>query len=111
YLSEEMARHLTLLGANWNPDGSLTWKFDNYVRSLSPYGFNMEDAQEIWRQIRCPTLLFRGMDSWAVDPEEDGRIRAIPDYRLVNVPKAGHWVHHDQPEIFIEETRKFLLQG
>jgi pimeloyl-ACP methyl ester carboxylesterase len=109
YLSRDMARRLTLFGANWNPDGTLTWKFDNYVRALSPYGFNMEDAQEIWRQIRCPTLLFRGMDSWVPDPREDGRIHAILDHRLINVPKAGHWVHHDRPDVFIEETRKFLL--
>ncbi len=111
YLGRELARQLTLFGANWNPDGSLCWKFDNYVRAISPYGFNMEDAQEIWRQIQCPTLLFRGMDSWAVDPEQDGRIRAIPDYRLINVPNAGHWVHHDQLGVFVEETRRFLREG
>jgi pimeloyl-ACP methyl ester carboxylesterase len=108
YLPRETAYHLTLLGSNWYPDGTLNWKFDNYVRAFSPYGFNMEDAQEIWRQITCPTLLVRGLDSWAVDPEKDGRIRAMGKYRLVNVPKAGHWVHHDQPEIFIRETRAFL---
>jgi pimeloyl-ACP methyl ester carboxylesterase len=108
YLHRDMAYHLTLFGSNWYPDGSLLWKFDNYVRAFSPYGFNMEDAQEIWRQIACPALLFRGLDSWAVDPEEDGRIRAIPRYTLINVPKAGHWVHHDQPDIFIEATEKFF---
>jgi pimeloyl-ACP methyl ester carboxylesterase len=108
YLTMEMARHLTLFGTNWNPDGSLTWKFDNYVRAFSPYGFNMEDAQEIWRQIKCETLLFRGLDSWAIDPEVDGRIHAIPRYRLVNVPRAGHWVHHDQPEVFLRETQEFF---
>ena len=108
YLSDNTARHLTLFGSNWNADGTLMWKFDNYVRAFSPYGFNMEDAQEIWSQIRCPTLLFRGLDSWAADPEADGRIPAISSYRLISVPKAGHWLHHDQPAIFIEETRKFF---
>jgi pimeloyl-ACP methyl ester carboxylesterase len=69
----------------------------------------MEDAQEIWRQIACPTLLFRGMNSWVVDPEKDGRIHALRDYRLINVPNAGHWVHHDQLEVFVAETLRFLL--
>jgi pimeloyl-ACP methyl ester carboxylesterase len=110
FLSEETACRLTLFGSNWNPDGTLVWKFDNYVRAFSPYGFNMEDAQEIWRHITCPTLLFRGVESWTVDPEQDGRIHAIPRYRLVNVPAAGHWVHHDQPRIFIEETRRFFSE-
>jgi pimeloyl-ACP methyl ester carboxylesterase len=110
HLTEDLARRLTLFGSNWSPDGSLTWKFDNYVRAFSPYGFNMEDAQEIWRQIACPTLLIRGLESWTVDPEKDGRIHSIPSYRLVNVPAAGHWVHHDQPAIFIRETMKFLRE-
>jgi len=108
FLSDDMARHLTLFGSNWNADGTLIWKFDNFVRAISPYGFNMDDARETWRQIQCPVLLFRGLDSWTEDPYKEGRIRAIPDHRLVNVPKAGHWLHHDQPDVFIAETRKFF---
>lgn len=110
YLSEDMARHLTLFGSNWNPDGTLIWKFDNYVRAISPYGFNMDDAKDLWGEISSPTLLFRGEDSWVRDPEEDGRIKVIRDYRLVTVPKAGHWVHHDQPDVFIRETRRFFQE-
>jgi pimeloyl-ACP methyl ester carboxylesterase len=108
YLSAEIARRLTLFGSNWNPDGSLTWKFDNFVRAFSPYAFNMEDAQEIWRQIRCPVLLVRGLDSWVPDPTADGRVHAFSKHRLVSVPAAGHWVHHDQPGIFVETTRQFF---
>ncbi len=111
YLSDEMARHLTLFGSNWNADGTLIWKFDNFVRAMSPYVFNMNDAREIWNQIRCPVLLFRGLDSWTEDPYKEGHILSIPDHHLINVPNAGHWVHHDQPAIFIEETRKFLAGG
>jgi pimeloyl-ACP methyl ester carboxylesterase len=110
YLSDDLARHLTLYGSNWNPDGTLCWKFDNYVRAFSPYGFNLEDALEIWRGIECPAHLFRGADSWEPDPEQAGLIHAIRRYRLINVPHAGHWVHHDQPELFIAETRKFLAE-
>jgi len=108
YLSDAMARHLTLFGSNWNADGTLTWKFDNFVRALGPYAFNMDESQEIWGQIRCPVLLFRGLDSFTEDPYKTGRIRAIPDHRLINVPKAGHWVHHDQLETVVEEMRKFF---
>jgi pimeloyl-ACP methyl ester carboxylesterase len=109
YLSDEMARHLTLFGSNWNADGTLTWKFDNFVRAIFPYGFNADDTREIWGQIQCPVLLFRGLDSWTEDPYKTGHINAIRNHRLINVPKAGHWLHHDQQQFFIEETRKFLL--
>jgi pimeloyl-ACP methyl ester carboxylesterase len=108
HLSDEVARHLTLHGTNWNADGSLIWKFDNYARAFAPYGHNVDDVREILGQISCPVLLFSGMESWAGNPEADGRARAIKDYRLVRVPDAGHWVHHDQLEVFLNETRKFL---
>jgi pimeloyl-ACP methyl ester carboxylesterase len=108
YLSDEMARHLTLFGSNWNADGTLTWKFDNFVRAFPPYAFNLNDDEEIWSQIECPVLLFRGLDSWTEDPCKTGRVKAIPNHRLINVKKAGHWVHHDQLDIFLEETRRFF---
>jgi pimeloyl-ACP methyl ester carboxylesterase len=108
YLSDEMARHLTLFGSNWNADGTLAWKFDNFVRAIAPYSFDEKDTQEIWNQIRCPVLLFRGEDSWTGDPRKEGRILAIPNHRLLSVAKAGHWVHHDQPETVIKEARKFF---
>ncbi|MBN2241209.1 MAG: alpha/beta hydrolase [Acidobacteria bacterium] len=108
YLSEDMARHLTLLGSIWNADGSLIWKFDNYVRAFSPYIFNMDEASQVWRQIQCPVLLFRGLDSWAEDPYKTGHIRSIRDHRLVGVADAGHWLHHDRTDLFIKETRQFF---
>ena len=108
HLSEEMARHLTLHGSNRNPDGSYVWKFDPFVRGWPPYGFDAAQASELHRRIRCPVLLFRGMESWASDPEKDGRARSLKDYRLVNVPDAGHWLHHDQLELFLRETKRFL---
>ena len=108
HLSDEVARNLTLHGTNWNSDGSLTWKFDNFARPFPPIGYNRADVDEIFGQISCPILLFWGMESWARDPEQDGRTAALRNYRLISVPGAGHWVHHDQLEIFLRETRKFL---
>ena len=110
-LSDDVARHLTLHGTNWNSDGSIIWKFDNFARPFAPYGNSIDDARDILGKISCPVLLFWGMDSWAVDPETDGRAQVIKNYRLVKVPKAGHWVHHDQLDLFLRETRKFLLEG
>ena len=37
FLSDEVARHLTLHGTNWNEDRSLVWKFDNYTRPVNPF--------------------------------------------------------------------------
>jgi pimeloyl-ACP methyl ester carboxylesterase len=107
-LSDEVARHLTLHGTNWEADGSLIWKFDNYVRAFSPYGHHMQDAIELCGQITSPSLLFWGTESFAPVPDTDPRVKAIKNCRLVSVPKAGHWVHHDQLDLFLKETTAFL---
>lgn len=108
HLSDEVARHLTLHGTNWNPDGSLIWKFDNYARNFPPYGFNPADFSEILSRVTCPVLLFWGLESRIPDPEKDGRTAPLRDYRIVRVPHAGHWVHHDQLDLFLRETKAFL---
>ena len=107
-LSDEVARHLTLHGTNWDSDGSLLWKFDNFARALPPYGHHMQDAIELFGQITCPALLFWGLQSFLPLPESDPRFLAIRNRRLVKVPNAGHWVHHDQLELFLRETGAFL---
>lgn len=110
HLTLEMAQHLTLHGMRPNDDGTLSWKFDNYVRLHSPYEFNIAEAREIWNQIRCPTLLVRGSESWASDPEQDGKATAFHNYKSVLVMDAGHWVHHDQLDVFMRVVWDFLRE-
>lgn len=108
HLTPDQARHLTIHGSYRDEDGTYLWKFDNYVRARSPYLFNVKDARELWGQITCPVLLIRGTESWASDPEKDGRATAFRDYKSVNIEGAGHWVHHDQLKVFLQVVREFL---
>lgn len=110
HLSAEQARHLTIHGSHQNEDGSWSWKFDNYGRAFGPVGLGQDETATLLGRIACPVLLFRGTESWASDPMADGRMRHFSNARLVNVDGAGHWVHHDQLERFLQETREFLRQ-
>ncbi|HEU4428899.1 MAG TPA: alpha/beta hydrolase [Myxococcota bacterium] len=110
FLSPAQARHLTVHGVARNEDGTFSWKFDPYVRSFAPVRFRGDDVRSLWQRITCPTLLVRGEESWASDPVKDGRIAPFRNARLLNVPNAGHWVHHDQLEVFLRETMKFLAE-
>ncbi|GAK45528.1 alpha/beta hydrolase fold protein [Tepidicaulis marinus] len=108
HLSPERARHLTVHGVSQNEDGTYSWKFDNYVRAFSPNGFSPKEAEQLWARITCPALLVRGTESWASDPEKDGRAAHFQNAKVVNVEGAGHWVHHDRLEEFLGLAEDFL---
>ena len=108
FLTEAVAKHLTVHGTNWNADGSIIWKFDNFARIGAPYGMNMSEAAAVYSRITCPVQLFWGRQSFAVDPDVAPEAAAIADRQVVKVDHAGHWVHHDQLEIFLREAKRFL---
>lgn len=108
FLSDEQARHLTEQGLTSNEDGTYSWKFDNYVHVWPPFDLPLADIQALWAAIECPTLLVYGADSWASNPEQDGRAKHFRNARVALIEKAGHWVHHDQFEAFMREVKGFL---
>jgi pimeloyl-ACP methyl ester carboxylesterase len=56
-----------------------------------------------------PVLWIAGTNSTYVLPEDRPHMDALfPSTRLVRVKNAGHWVHSEQPEIFLETLRRFL---
>jgi pimeloyl-ACP methyl ester carboxylesterase len=108
HLSPEQARHLTQHGVNQNEDGTYSWKFDNYVRVWPAYDMTTEEVHDLWARIACPTLLVYGKESWASNPDADGRARIFRNARVVSVEGAGHWVHHDRLDEFLGLVRGFL---
>jgi pimeloyl-ACP methyl ester carboxylesterase len=56
-----------------------------------------------------PVLWIAGARSTYVLPDDRPRMDALfPSTRLVKVKGAGHWVHSEQPEIFLTTLRLFL---
>lgn len=108
HLSAEQARHLTIHGSNQNEDGTFSWKFDNYIRAYTPVGLTTEDTHLLYGRISCPTALIYGTESWAGNPEEDGRAKNFKNVRVHKIEEAGHWCHHDQLDTFLEIIENFL---
>ena len=108
HLTEAQARYLTVHGAMQNEDGTYSWKFDNYVRAFTPVDFAPEDLQAIWGNIACPILFVNGAESWASNPQTDGRMAYFQDGRVAVFEGAGHWVHHDKLDEFLAVAREFL---
>ncbi|MCZ2837847.1 alpha/beta fold hydrolase [Modestobacter sp. VKM Ac-2985] len=58
-----------------------------------------------------PVLWIAGANSTYVLEEDRPRMDELfPTTRLVRVKNAGHWVHSEQPEVFLETVRRFLAQ-
>lgn len=116
---EAKARELTLLGTRAREDGTLEWKFDPMLATISVTGaWHLEYHMALWRRITAPVLLVHGAESgefWRgrpggyLDPAELHRRRAcFADVRLVEVPGAGHMVHLDRPRELLAAIRTFL---
>jgi pimeloyl-ACP methyl ester carboxylesterase len=108
YLTHEQARHLTVHGINRNEDGSYSWKFDPHLNVWGVEDIADEFIHEIWASITAPTLLLYGENSWASNPEKDGRIEHFQNAEVIQFENAGHWLHHDQFERFINVLRDFI---
>lgn len=108
HLSDEQARHLTIHGASRNEDGTWSWKFDPYLNVWTLSDLPKEDVIGLWEAVTCPALLLWGKDSFFSSPAEDGRAAHFKDARVLEFENAGHWLHHDQFELFMKELRAFL---
>jgi len=108
YLTEDQARHLTLHGVNRNEDGTYSWKFDPHLNVWSVEDIADHFLEATWGAIQCPALLLYGADSWASNPERDGRIKHFNTASVIEFEKAGHWLHHDQFDRFMGVLHDFL---
>jgi pimeloyl-ACP methyl ester carboxylesterase len=67
-----------------------------------------DEVVQLWSRIACPTKLVYGKESWASNPQEDGRLQYFKSAEVMSFEGAGHWVHHDRLDGFLEMLRKFL---
>jgi pimeloyl-ACP methyl ester carboxylesterase len=69
----------------------------------------IEGFSESVAQYRGPTLFLGGERSNYIRPEYQARIRALfPAARFATVPNAGHWVHAENPQGFLDLIEPFL---
>ncbi|MFE3329126.1 alpha/beta fold hydrolase [Streptomyces sp. NPDC059176] len=59
-------------------------------------------------QVRCPTLVVRGIDGELGRAEAQEMVRVLPRGQYAEVADAGHLVHYDQPEAWRAAIEPFL---
>lgn len=106
HLSEPQARHLATHGVRRHADG-YGWKYDPLIGTFLPEDFAV-DLAGYWKDVTAPTLICWGNESWTSDPATDGCSVHFRDHQNMTFEKAGHWLHHDQLDLFVAALRAFL---
>ncbi len=103
HASETLRAHIAAHSVREEADGRFGFKFDPRW-----FGLPAKPRPDL-SGVRCPVLLLRGCDSpmlTATGAEE--LVAELPEARAVAVPAAGHHVHLDQPQAFLEAVQPFL---
>lgn len=77
---------------------------DEIIKGISAHYF--DDRRPIYNY---PVLFIKGQKSNYILPEDYASIRRIyPEAQIEEIPNAGHWLHAEQPQLFMEVLYKFL---
>jgi len=107
-LHRELAEYVCHHGLKPTGDGQWRWKYDHRIRGSGAAEVASVEPADLWQAIECPVLLMYGAESWASNPQQDGRARHFAQAQVVTIEKAGHNLHHHQPEVFMGHLRAFL---
>jgi pimeloyl-ACP methyl ester carboxylesterase len=108
-LDADRAYQLTRWGMRQTENKKWVWKFDPLHRTTSPQPFYAEQAMEFYHRIECPVLVILGKESRQTPrPDMQQRLEAIRDHRRIDIDRAGHMVHQDNPEALAQVVKDFL---
>jgi pimeloyl-ACP methyl ester carboxylesterase len=89
------------------PDGALVWKWHPSVKERRSQAD--VDWWAIVRAITPPTLVLRGAESMVLDRDVAEKMaRELPHGRFVEIPRAVHTLHEDNPDAVLNALKDFL---
>jgi pimeloyl-ACP methyl ester carboxylesterase len=108
FVDSEGIRQFLLKNLYWEDKGKLAWRVNFPVLEASM----PEILRELPEKESFTTALFiRGLLSNYILDEDIPTLEAIyPDLQLVSIPNAGHWVHAEAPEAFLDVVLSFSLR-
>lgn len=109
YPRPEVVSRFFLSNIEQKPDGTQDWRFakEAILASLRE-GRNSERWDE-YQNLKMPVLVIRGEHSNDLPKDVYERmLRVLPRAQGLEIADAGHWVHFEQPEAFIQGLKNFL---
>ncbi len=87
-----------------------TWRWRVNLDAIKANLAALNDWPDVGkRAFSGPTLFIRGKQSDYITEQDYPHIRRLfPKARFVSIANAGHWVHSDQPQVFLNIVQYFL---
>ncbi|GIV26558.1 MAG: alpha/beta hydrolase [Bacteroidia bacterium] len=104
YLKDEGVIQFLLKNIYWETSEKLNWRFN--LKSIQKH------YDEILKAIpdyvsSTKTIFIRGEKSAYITDDDWNKIQKIySNVQLITIPDAGHWVHAEQPQKFLDEIFK-----
>jgi pimeloyl-ACP methyl ester carboxylesterase len=107
-IPEEGVRQFLLKNLYWIERGKLAWRMNIDVLEANMH-LILDALPEI--EVLCPTLFIKGAESSYILEADYEAIESIfLDSEIHTINEAGHWVHADSFEEFLESVLAFLLR-
>lgn len=108
HIPEFSTRQFLMKNLYWKEKGVLAWRMN--VPVLSEKIGNILIALPE-KEVMTPTLFIRGERSGYIRDEKIPEIEELfPDSTFVTIEGAGHWVHAERPEAFVNAVLEFLVR-
>ena len=106
-ISDYGIRQFILKSLYWKEKGKLAFRFNVDVirNNIKNIGIALPNVA----YFDGPTLFLDGEKSDYIKPEDEEIISLhFPNYEIIPIPNAGHWLHAEQPKLFFEVVSEFL---
>ena len=108
HIDSEGVIQFLLKNLYWKEKGQLAWRMNLPVleRQMEEILAAVPDVE-----VRTTTLFIRGeMSNYILDDDWNDIENLFPDSDLCTIQNAGHWVHAEQPQVFIDAVLSFCLR-
>lgn len=108
FIDSDGVRQFLLKNLYWEEKGKLAWRVNFPVLEASmPEILSALPSNESF----TPALFIRGLlSNYILDEDFEHIENFYPDAQFASIPNAGHWVHAEAPEAFLDEVLSFSLR-
>ena len=106
FVPNSSERQFLMKNLYWIEKNKLAWRFN--LGAITEQINNV--GEELFeRRFEKPVLFIKGQLSNYIKPEDgEGTRLVFPHTEIVEIPNAGHWVHAEQPQLFLKTVEEFL---